>query len=241
MLKIPSLIPFLKRSSLVVLGLVVFVIVLGALYFIDKTYRIINIVVSNNQKEIPIAGTPAIEGRYIFLTSEQEIADTITRTNPTIKSVTVAKQYPDTIKLSVTRYQRVANLKSNEGYFLLGDEGRILGKTKELEKSKLPVITYYQSIPFSQYQAGAQLPFEDIRDSIYFLGKLRAMGIVINSIDIAGFHMLGLYTEEKKYFFSSEKERAIQLYHMEQAIKRFKTEKKYKSIDVRFDKPVITF
>ena len=242
MQKIQSLIPSLKSSLTALLGFVVFILVLGGLYFVDNTYRIKHIKVLKDQPSATVAGYPEIEEKYLFLTSEKDIAATITHTNPSIKSVSVHKVYPDTITLDIIRYEPLVYLKSQEGFFLLSDEAVILGKSKEQENKSLPVITYYQSVPFAEYQAGEQLPLQDIRDSIFFLRKLRELGVKINSIDIAGFHMLGLYTEDKKYFFSSEKDRSIQMYDIEQAIKRFKSEKsEYKAIDVRFDKPVITF
>lgn len=240
--QIPSFIPFLKRSLLPILSVCVFFIAIGIFYFVDTTFRIQQVNISANPGQVPVAGILEIKGKYIFLTSEKTVADIITRTNPSIKSVIVARQYPNSIQLSITRYEPVVYLKSQDGYFLLTEEAIILGKSTEIGKKQLPVISYYQSIPFAEYQAGQQLPSQDIRDSIFFLKKMKDMGIRINSIDIAGFHMLGLYTEDKHYYFSSEKERNIQVYHLEQAIKRFKNEESdYKSIDVRFEKPVITF
>ncbi len=212
------------------------------MYYIDTTYRIHTILVSHGNSGIPTAGFPAILNRFLFLTPEAEIADIITRTNPTIKSVTVTKEYPDTVKLSITRYEPAAYLKSIDGYFLLADDAIILGKYQELENSRLPVITYYQAIPFVQYQIGTQIPAKDIRDGIYFAQELRNRGIQINSIDIVGFHMLGLYTEEKEFYFSSEKERNTQIYHIEQSLKRLELDDvEYTAIDVRFEKPVISF
>ena len=238
----PSSIPFLKSSWQVIVGFLAFTIVLLALYYVDTTYRIKSVNVVNNNDTIPVAGIPQIQGHYLFLTTEKDIADIITRTNPSVKSVEIIKQFPDTVQLRLTRHKPVAYLKSTDGYLQLADEAIILSKSSELSKLLLPVITYYQSIPFAQFQSGQQLPAKDIRDSLFFLRKLQEMGIRINSIDIAGFHMLGLYTEEKKYYFTSEKARNIQLYHVEQAIKKFKIENpEYKTIDVRFDKPVITF
>ncbi len=225
-----------------IVSISVFFIVIGILYFVDTTFRIQHVTLEANPGKLPVAGIPEIKGKYIFLTSEKTIADIITRTNPSIKSVIVAHQYPDTVQLSITRYEPVVYLKSQDGYFLLAEEAIILGKSSEIEKKQLPVMNYYQSVPFAEYQAGQQLPTQDIRDSIFFLKKMGDMGIRINSIDIAGFHMLGLYTEDKKYYFSSEKERNVQVYHLEQAMKRFRNEEtEYKSIDVRFEKPVITF
>ena len=67
------------------------------------------------------------------------------------------------------------------------------------------------------------------------------MGITINSIDIDGFHMLGLYGSDIAYIFAVEKDRKLQAYQLEQVVKKLKLEgTEYTKIDFRFDKPILT-
>lgn len=233
---------FLLKNRFWLFGIVIFILTIVALYYVDITYRVNHITVSVPQKNVVIAGLPAIEGKRMFLISQKHIEEIITSSNPRVQKVTAEKRYPDTIALSIQLYRDIAYLKSDEGFFLLGDEARVLGKSQSKIITRLPEITYYQSIPFTQYQAGTDLPMEDIKDALYFLQILQEMRISVNSIDIEGFHMLRLKTEHESYVFTSEKERQIQVYNLEQAIKKMKSDGlEYTSIDLRFDKPVITF
>src|SRR5690606_2689729 len=134
---------------------------------------------------------------------------------------TITKQYPNTLLTKVEYFKPLAILHTQEGYFLLSEEAVILEKSREEISKSLPVITYYQDIPFALYQAGQQLNFKEIQDSIYFLQKLGSMRMPVISIDIQGFHMLGLYTSDEVFFFSSEKDRKQQEYQLEATIKEF--------------------
>jgi hypothetical protein len=168
----------------------------------------------------------------------------IVKNNPYVKAVKIEKEYPSSLHLKVTYYSPLALLKVKDGFFLLSDEAHILAKSREeIQGKKLPLMNYYQNIPFSTYQAGQQILFKDIQDSMYFLQNMKELKPEVISIDIAGFYMLGLYTRTgEKYFFSSDKEREKQLYQLEQTVHYFKVNgKKYKTLDLRFDKPVVTF
>ncbi len=180
----------------------------------------------------------------MLLLDEDEVVDMLKKSNSYVKSVAVKKNYPDELELHIEYYSPLAILNVKDGFFLLSDDGIILEKSREeFKDKKQPHITYYQNISLSSYQAGQQILFKDIQDSIYFLKKLKSLKIEVNSIDIAGFHMLGLYTSaEEKYYFSSDKEREKQTYQLETSVRYFKVNgKKYKTLDLRFDKPVVTF
>ncbi|HRN71077.1 MAG TPA: FtsQ-type POTRA domain-containing protein [Candidatus Woesebacteria bacterium] len=240
--QIPSLRPFLKNKFLpFVLFFCMFGIVFIGLYIADNTFRITHIIIEpNNKRNTDLRGIQNIKGNYIFVVKESDIIDEIKIRNAYVKTVEVTKQYPDTLTLHISYYVPLAVLKVPDGYFLLGDEAVILEKNRTEFAHKLPHITYYQNIPFAHYQAGQQLDFKDIQDSLFYLQKLSVLKQTINSIDITGFHMLGLYTSEEVYLFSAEKERDQQVYQLEAVMREFMISgRKIKSLDVRFDKPVV--
>ena len=75
-----------------------------------------------------------------------------------------------------------------------------------------------------------------------FLEKLQELRFKINSIDIAGFYMLGLYTNEKKFYFSSEKDRKKQVYLLESSVREMKIKgQEFITLDLRYENPVVTF
>ena len=63
------------------------------------------------------------------------------------------------------------------------------------------------------------------------------------TIDIKGQDMLVFNLEsDKEIIFSNKKEKELQDYQLEFIIKQFKIEgKEFKKIDLRFEKPVVTF
>ena len=62
----------------------------------------------------------------------------------------------------------------------------------------------------------------------------------INSIDISSLDMLGFNLDGKKLLFTTEKPVETQAYILEKVVGQFKIEgKDFKSLDLRFDKPVI--
>lgn len=232
---------FLKNKTLFFIGLFVFILVLVGLYIVDQEFRVRHIIVEPaHKRNDDIRGIQPIKGEMIWLLDEEETAAFIQSRNAYIKQVQVIKKYPDTVRVKVSYYSPIAILQVPDGFFLLGDEAVILEKSRAQFSQSLPIITYYQNIPFSNYQAGQELNFKDIKDSLFYLQKLVGMKETINSIDIKGFHMLGLYTSEEEYIFSAEKEREQQAYQLEATVREFMISgRKIKSLDVRFDKPVV--
>lgn len=239
--QISSLTQFLKTKVFIFLAFLVFILILGSLYIADKEFRIRNVTLEpENKRNANVRGIQTLKGEFIWFVDEEETATFIKSRNEYIKEVVVTKQYPDSLKLRINYYSPLAVLKVADGYFLLGDEAVILEKSREPISSSLPQITYYQNIPFANNQVGQQLNFQDLKDSLFYLQKLAAMKTSINSIDIKGFHMLGLYTSNQEYIFTAEKERDQQIYQLEATIREFMISgRKINSLDVRFDKPVV--
>lgn len=242
MQRIQSLIPFLKsKFAPFFLFIVVFSTVFAGLYFLDTTFRVKHIILEpQNKRNESLRGVEDLKEEYLFFLDEQEVISKVKNSNAYVKNVEVTKQYPDTLSLQISYYIPLAILTVPDGYFLLGDEGVILEKSRKQFTQKLPLITYYQNVPFAHYQAGQQLNFADIKDSLYYLQTLSSLKQTINSIDIKGFHMLGLYTSDEVYIFSAEKDRDQQVYQLEAVMREFMISgKKIESLDVRFDRPVV--
>lgn len=241
MQQISSLIQFLRSKSLFFVSCVIFLCVLGAFYIVDQNFRVKHISVEpQNKRSRQLHGIQNLQGEYIWTVKEQEIAEFIQTRNSYVKQVEVTKTYPDSLLLKIDYYTPLAVLQVPDGYFLLGEEAVILEKNRNQLSPDLPFITYYQNIPFANYQAGQHLNFKDIQDSLFYLKALTGMKIKINSIDIKGFHVLGLNTSDAEYLFSAEKNREQQVYQLETTIREFMISgEKIKSLDVRFDKPVL--
>jgi hypothetical protein len=211
------------------------------LYYADSHFRITEVEIQpENKKNEEIRGIQSLKGDYIWALNDQETSEFIKNRNANIKDVSITKQYPNKLSLKISYYTPLAVIKVPDGYFMLGDEAVILEKSREPINPSLPQISYYQNISFANYQAGDSLDFQDIKDALFYMQRLANLKIRINSIDIKGFNMLGLYTKDMTYMFSAEKERELQAYQLEATIREFMINgRKIKSLDVRFDKPVV--
>lgn len=215
------------------------VVVVGSLYLLNNYFLIRTVTLLTKDKGT-VSGLYALHNTNLLFLDENEASEIIRKQNPYVKTVNIKKQYPSTVIVQIILLKPAAYLQSAEGFFEIGENGRILGKIRG-KTTKTPLITYYQQFPYRNYQAGSYIENKDILVSLFFLHELKNVGMVIKTIDIAGFHMLGLYTEEQKFIFNVEKNRTMQSYEATQVIKQLKRQKKdFKTLDVRFDKPVIT-
>jgi len=237
-----SLVRYFLRKKYLLLFLVSLGFWIVILHQIDDRYRIKTISIVGASESESIIGATALQNKYIWLIDEARARETINGINPSYEVTEIQKQYPSTVSIIVRRRYPSAYLDVGTGYFLLSKEGHIIQKDRKLEQESVPIIMYYQDIPYSGYQAGNVIDKKDIRDVLYFIEVVKSAKEKVISIDIAGYHMLGLYTDNHEYLFSSEKERELQLYQFEEAIKQFQIQGiKYSSIDFRFDKPVVKF
>jgi hypothetical protein len=95
---------------------------------------------------------------------------------------------------------------------------------------------------FSQeeFSLGDTINYKDIQVCIFFLEKMARLGFVIETVDINSLNVILFKSGEKQYFFSVEKDKDLQYQTLKTILEYFKKENKdYKSIDLRFDKPVI--
>lgn len=199
----------------------------------------IEVVYTSGSKPVDIIGIDLIKKQTMVTLREKEIAETLTKLNPYVESVTVQRVPPGRVRLDVRTYTPYVLLQTKEGYFLLSNDGTVLEKMRDQAKG-YPVMKYYQNFNYLATQAGNTLAYQDILLAISFLKQLKSYGIVIKTIDIAGFHMIRLVSDkEKEYLFTTEKELDTQKYQLDTLLKAIaREEEDYKLIDVRFDKPI---
>ncbi len=222
--------------------LVIFILTIVLAYRIDHAFRIQGMTVLGESKDFPFKGKNQYKGTYLWGVDLNDVKIYLTNANPYYRIVSIRKEYPSTIEVTVSRLIPTAYLTVGDGYFLLSREGIVLEKVRETGKTGIPVITFYQNVPYNSFQRGDEIGFKEVEDSLYFLGIIQDARIKVNSIDIEGFHMLGLYTEGSTFLFSSEKDLELQKYQFEQSLKQLSVEGiTFDTLDLRFDKPIIRF
>jgi len=188
-----------------------------------------------------ILGLDEIKNNFLFFLNEEKIKKIIKERNPLIKEVIIEKKFPNQLILKLTQEKFIAILAVDSGYFYLNDEGKILLKTKKINEI-LPKINFYQKLSFDSYSVGEKIDFNDILTGIYFLKNLLDINLKPDNLDIIGADVLVFNIGEKKFYFSTIKNREVQFYQLNQIVKQFKIEgRAYKEIDLRFDKPIVRF
>lgn len=211
------------------------------LYYSDNYFKVKKIEILGEINSSDLRGIESWNGKNMFLIQEDKMKQDLINANPLLKDVKVVKKYPNTLNFIVSRYEESVYLVVDQGYFLLGDDGRILSKTKDKAKD-LPVINYYQKLNYSSWQSGDFIQYKDIMTALHFLRKSSDLGLTINTIDIGGTNMIALQLKDRKILFSSEKDRVLEDYQLDTIIRQFKIEgRQFTVLDLRFDKPVIQF
>jgi len=233
---------FLIKNKYIVIFIFTFTILLFGIIQGDRMMRVAHVIVHGDRSSAPLRGIDQIRGVFIWRIDEDSVKD-IKRLNPDYTIESVKKTYPSTITIDVHPQVPGAYLAIDNGYLLLSTEGIVLEKTRKKPDSTYPIITFYQRIPFSTYLVGQEIEANEIRDTLYFLALIKqVVKKRVDSIDIVSYNMLGLYTSNKAFFFSSEKKRDTQRWQFEEAVKQFRRDgTSYKVLDVRFDKPIVKF
>ncbi|MEK7522610.1 MAG: hypothetical protein AAB569_03450, partial [Patescibacteria group bacterium] len=106
-----------------------------------------------------------------------------------------------------------------------------------------PIINYYQKLNSNSFQTGDWIDYKDIKQTLFFIDKLKQINLIPLTIDIKGQDMLVFNLNDSKVIvFSNSKDKDVQDYQLELIIRQFKIEgKEFKKIDLRFNKPIIQF
>ena len=210
-----------------------------SMVWFSSVFKVKSITVDKIQSIASLQGINSLKNENMLMLNEQEVAIKIYKANPYVKNVVVKKEFPSTLHLSIQLYIPVLYLQVNQGFFLLAGDGRILSKSKDIQM-KLPVIHYYQKFNSDAYKTAEKMNFKDIVAALFFLKTAQEVGFNVNSIDITGFNMIALNTNDLKILFTIDKSQTDQAYQLGRVIKQIRMQKKQlKTIDLRFDRVII--
>jgi hypothetical protein len=224
-----------KKILLLVIGIIVAILVFSAYFYVSTFYTIKNIQIDGISD---LQGSYALYNENLLLIDVKKVEQELIRRNPLVKKVDIYRKFPSTLTIVVQLSTPFAYLQIEKGYIVLSKEGKILSFVQKA--SQMPIIQYYQIFKQEEFSLGDSLNYKDIQVSIYFLEKMARLGFVIETVDINSLNVILFKNGEKKYFFSVEKDKELQYQTLKTILEYFKKENKdYKSIDLRFDKPVI--
>lgn len=216
---------------------------LALMYFFYNFFKIKEIKILSKSKEhiAKIAGADLLVDKNLILLDTTKFNSLLVELNPKLTEIKLQKIFPNVLTVSYKLINPIAYLKSNNGYFYLSENAKILEKRKDKNaKLNLTEISYYQKFDYGSNIAGDFLDFTDIRYSLEFLKKLNDLEIEVNSIDINSPNMIRLNLINSTVIFTTEKKINSQLNNLDKIIRKFKVEgKSFSLLDLRFDKPIL--
>lgn len=236
-----SLKKFFKILKKTFIFLILVLFFFFALYFLNEYFVVQEIKIKGISENTSLNGIASYKNRNILFLSEKEIENRIISENSYVDKVYVNKELPKTLSVLVSIHKNIAQLKVSNGFFNLSEEGRIISKVRKSTEN-IPIINYYQLFNYHENQAGDFITYKDIKTALFILKKALNLGIKADSIDINGLSMIVLNFQERKVFFTTEKDKEVQIYELDQIIHSLKIKgQDFKKLDLRFKKPIIVF
>lgn len=187
-----------------------------------------------------VKGIDSLENQFLPLLNTHDLEKNLLENNPALSSVSLFKQYPDTLFINAIELRPVAMLNIADGAMMLAEDGTVLEKFRSQDSTDLPVITYYQPIYFNQHPIGEVFDQDEILATTYFADQMLQLGLAVTTIDITNENMIVLHTDEFSVHVTSERDIESQYLDFAYAYKQLKREgTAFTDIDVRFDKPII--
>lgn len=221
------------------LYLVIVSVIFIALFF---NYFAVRTVIIESKNPRTVYGIDVFHGKNLPLLNSASVLKKLKTLNPEIQSIDLEKIYPNTIMLSVEFTQPVALIKTTDSFLPLSINGVVLKKSGPLASYTVPEIIYYQPLSTHEYPEGAAVSFTDIQTTLKVVGGLKDLGIPIKRVEVRSFSMIVCYTDKEEYVITAEKDAQEQLETLKLVIIKSKTTgEQFKSLDVRFQKPVIVY
>lgn len=220
--------------------LVLLILFFGLILVVYSTFRVKNIVLQNVSPNVKLYGLEGLKNVNLLFLSESKLSEEVIAANPYVAQVTVTKKYPNDLLLDLIYHKETADLQVAGGYFLLAENGRILQKLKEKNNS-LTTLSYYQKLDFDNYQSGGNIDQRDILKTLNIISTFDNLdSIDIQSADVILCKLKGQST--RQVIFSLANDQATQIYELQTIYRQLKIEgKDFQKIDLRFDKPIITY
>jgi hypothetical protein len=235
-----SFFPFLIKS-------LIFAILTGVLFFsflqLDKLFKVNEVLsISDDGSLIDLNGKDVYLGKRIYTLSKNDIFKHLASSNPKIKLLSVELNYPSKIHIYYEDIAPVAVFETDNGFFLLSSEGKIIAKVRDLKEYNLPLIKYYRPITYFIAQVGESMPLADVVSAttlISFLTDVESTNFVL-SINTNG----DLIIKDDKFelIFTINKDLKLQAYQYKESIKYLTLEgKNFAILDFRFEKTVVRY
>lgn len=213
-------------------------LITGFLFLKSEVFFIKNVMVTTDYN---VMANPQIvkilektKEQNFFLLKTEEIAEQIKSQDLKIEEVKIEKVFSGKLLVNIQTRQPLATIKIQDGYLFIDKEGLIF--EKKSESGPIPSLNLGLQNP----QVGSRI---DEREEIVLtiLAFLKGKEEVLFITKEADYYFLQL-TEGLQILFPGKDETQKKLDSLQMMLTRFKIEgKRPAKIDLRFDKPVISF
>ena len=132
-----------KRIALL-MALAVTVISVGIVLVLSVFFKISTVTVKGDKvysdKEVTLKSGIEV-GDNLFRVSEEELNEKLAKALPYIDKVTLERQLPDTVIITVTATREVAALQAGSGFVLIDHTGKVLDKDASMLRESVAVVT----------------------------------------------------------------------------------------------------
>lgn len=214
-------------SGIFLIGVIISLNWIGNVFFAIKNIEIVGekIDVEIDKKRIP--------GNLLFF-PERQIEKEIQAANPIVKSIDIQKKYPNTLVIVVSLRSTVLRLKNGDQTVLIDADGVVLG---EGSNSDAPIAELSLSIPPS----GEQIKDDQVRVSLELVMAFQE-SFPIQYITAYDSKSLRVKIDKTDIFFPHLTDVQAKLATLQTLLTGFRIKSTLpKTIDLRFDKPIVIF
>lgn len=173
--------------------------------------------------------------KNILFIDEKKLAHELLRQYPQLASVTIDKRYPHTLVITPSLRVGIARIHTGIGSFRVDAEGRVL-EDPDIREA-LPLL----DIPVLQPTVGEQITDEAILSAIGFVHKSAAF-VPIVTIQVAGGASFLAKSATTDILFPQHGDSGTRAATLQTLMRGFRMKGTLPAkIDLRFDKPVVSF
>lgn len=173
-------------------------------------------------------------GQNIFLVNEKELVERLKSKDIKIKEVKVLREFPGKILVNIEKRQALAAISSGNNFFLVDKEGLVFGEEQQV--SGIPILNLgLQNIGIGSRIDGEKSSVLLILDSLKGKEEVQSVTVMEGEIQM---RLRG----ETLVLFSATSEVNTKINALQMILTRFRIEgRKPSKIDLKFEKPVVTF
>ncbi len=190
-----------------------------------------------NPNDVELITVNNAQGENIFRFDDQKLTKKLEDNLLGAKAYTVRKIYPDTLQVTVHERVPIAMIyKNNEEYFLVDDDGYVLGYT-DPQKKDLPKIRYEKEIKIGLFIDKNVVPLY-----IEFTSLFKEKDVKVSSVSFMPKHVL-LYVENgTQVLIGNDKNKKEAMEVVSSLLQEADLEdKELERIDLRYDKVIVLF